>query len=128
MLKKIQNCERDIAIANKYISEYCTRKRSILLMLNRLSPKNCGEQGCQIFLGTTYQNRKQIYQITTKHIKCPQNIPNVHKTYQMPVQYVDKMSMTYVYQHLPLQDPQKITQIWTFGLKICHLTTLVVDC
>jgi hypothetical protein len=64
-------------------------------MLNRLSPKNCGEQGCQIFLGTTYQNRKQIYQITTKHIKCPQNIPNVHKTYQMPVQYVDKMSMTY---------------------------------
>jgi IS5 family transposase len=30
-----------------------------------------------------------------------------------------------MYQHLPLQDRPKFTQIWTFGLKICHLATLV---
>jgi hypothetical protein len=29
-------------------------------------------QGCQIFLGTIYQNRK-------KYTKLPQNKPNVHK-------------------------------------------------
>jgi hypothetical protein len=38
------------------------------------------------------------------------NRPNVHK----------------LYQHLPLQDPPKSTQIAIFGLKICHLATLVV--
>jgi hypothetical protein len=30
-----------------------------------------------------------------------------------------------MYQHLPLQDPQKFTQIGIFGLKICHLATMV---
>jgi hypothetical protein len=45
-------------------------------------------QGCQIFLFTTYQNRKnipqntpndqQIYQITNKYTKLPTNIPNGH--------------------------------------------------
>jgi hypothetical protein len=30
-----------------------------------------------------------------------------------------------MYQHLPLQDPQNITQIWIFGLKIYHLATPV---
>jgi hypothetical protein len=28
-------------------------------------------------------------------------------------------------QHLPLQDPRKITQIWIFGMKIYHLATLI---
>jgi hypothetical protein len=37
-------------------------------------------QGCQIFLGTTYQNG-------VKMIKLPQTIPNCHKTYQMVVKY-----------------------------------------
>jgi hypothetical protein len=38
-------------------------------------------QGCQIFLGTTYQNGKnipkdhKIYQMATKYTKWPQNIP-----------------------------------------------------
>jgi hypothetical protein len=36
------------------------------------------------------------------------NIPNVH----------------ILYQHLPLQDPTKITRIWIFGLKIYRLATL----
>jgi hypothetical protein len=31
-----------------------------------------------------------------------------------------------IYQHLPLQDPPKFTQIWIFGLKIYHLATLYV--
>jgi hypothetical protein len=30
-----------------------------------------------------------------------------------------------IYQHRPLQDPPKFTQIWIFGLKICHLATLI---
>jgi hypothetical protein len=29
-----------------------------------------------------------------------------------------------IYQHLSLQDPPKITQIWIFGLKTNHLATL----
>jgi hypothetical protein len=31
----------------------------------------------------------------------------------------------YVYQHLPLQDPPKFTQIGILGLKIYHLASLV---
>jgi hypothetical protein len=42
--------------------------------------------------------------------ELPQNIPNDHMTYQ----------------HLPLQDPPKFTQIGTFGFKIYHLATLHV--
>jgi hypothetical protein len=46
-------------------------------------------QGCQIFLGATYQNGKnipnnhKIYHITIKYTKCQWNIPNNHKIYQM---------------------------------------------
>jgi hypothetical protein len=29
-------------------------------------------------------------------------------------------------QHLPLQDPPRLNQIWIFGLKIFHLATLFV--
>jgi hypothetical protein len=32
-----------------------------------------------------------------------------------------------IYQHLPLKDPTKFTQIGKFGLKICHLATLFLD-
>jgi hypothetical protein len=32
-----------------------------------------------------------------------------------------------IWQHLPFQDPPKFTQIGIFGLKICHLATLVVS-
>jgi hypothetical protein len=40
-----------------------------------------GDQGCQIFLSTTYQNGGE-------YIKLPQNIPNVHKVYQMAVKLI----------------------------------------
>jgi hypothetical protein len=37
-------------------------------------------EGCQIFLGATYQRVViYMYQCTTKYIKCPQNILNVPK-------------------------------------------------
>jgi hypothetical protein len=38
-------------------------------------------QGCQIFLGTTYQNGEKIYQITIKYIIWPEDIPNSHNIY-----------------------------------------------
>jgi hypothetical protein len=41
-----------------------------------------GVQGCQIFLGTTYQNGG-------KYTKLPQNIPTVHKC------KIDQMSIKY---------------------------------
>jgi hypothetical protein len=37
---------------------------------------------------------------------------------------MDQVSIKYMYQHLPLQDPPKFTQIWIFGLKTNHLATL----
>jgi hypothetical protein len=47
--------------------------------------------------------------MSIKYNKRPSNGPSVHK----------------IYQHLPLQDPPKFTQIWIFGLKTNHLATLV---
>jgi DNA topoisomerase IB len=38
---------------------------------------------------------------------------------------MDQVSIKYTYQHLPLQDPPKFTQIWIFGLKTNHLAALV---
>jgi hypothetical protein len=74
------------------------------------------EQGCQIFLGTTYQNGK-IYRITIKYTKWPQTISNGRK---------NRQNGHKKYQHLPLQVPPKFTQTRIFGLKICHLATLVL--
>jgi hypothetical protein len=73
------------------------------------------DQGCQIILGTKYQNGKNIpnyhklYQMSMKYNKRPQNGPSVHE----------------IYQHLILQDPPKFPQIWIFGLKTNHLATLL---
>jgi hypothetical protein len=71
-------------------------------------------KSCQIFLGTKwekiYQNVHKIYlnvhkiyemaikhtNMSTKYIKCAQNIPNGDK----------------IYQKLPLQGTPKFTQIW----------------
>jgi hypothetical protein len=46
--------------------------------------------------------REKIFQKNRKYTKRPNNIQNEHE----------------IYQHLPLQDPPKFTQIWTFGLKM----------
>jgi hypothetical protein len=54
-------------------------------------------------------------------VQHTKNIPNGHKLYQIAV-YRSNGHMTY--QHLPLQEPPKFTQIWIFGLKNCHLATL----
>jgi hypothetical protein len=51
-------------------------------------------QGCQIFLGTTYQTGE-------KYTKLPQTETNFHK----------------LYQHLALQHSPKFTQIWIWVLK-----------
>jgi hypothetical protein len=56
-----------------------------------------------------------------KITKCTKKLPNVQKNYQM----YKKLPNGYkIYQHLPLQDPPKVTQIVNVGLKICHLATL----
>jgi hypothetical protein len=47
--------------------------------------------------------------MATKFTKWPLNRPNDHVKYQ----------------HLPLQDPPKFTQIGIFGFKICRLATLL---
>jgi hypothetical protein len=64
------------------------------------------EQGCQIFLGTKYQNGEKLPQNITKGYKCSQNRPDVQ----------------YIHQHLTLQNVIKIP---IFGLKINHLATLL---
>jgi hypothetical protein len=46
--------------------------------------------------------------MTMKHTNWLSNRPNAHK----------------IYQHLPLQHPPKIIQIWIFVLKIYHMATL----
>jgi hypothetical protein len=44
-----------------------------------------GGQGCQIFLGTWYQTRKNV---TNQHKISPWNFPNGHKRYQLFPIYV----------------------------------------
>jgi hypothetical protein len=76
---------------------------------------NVGDQGCQIFRGSIYQNGENIpndhktYQNVIKCNKWPENGPNSHN----------------IYQQRPLQDPVKFTQIGIFGLKTYHLATLL---
>jgi hypothetical protein len=52
--------------------------------------------------------------MATKYVKWPQNMPNGLKN--LPNGHK-------IYQHLPLQDTPKFTQI--FGLKINHLANLI---
>jgi hypothetical protein len=69
-------------------------------------------QGCQICLGTIYQNGKNIP-------KWPQIIPKGHAGI---IQYAkwqyNRPNGHKIYQHLSLQDTQNFTQIVIFGLKI----------
>jgi hypothetical protein len=58
--------------------------------------------------GKMYQNGGKIYQMPVKYAKWTENRPNGLK----------------IFQHLPLQDPPKLTQIGIFGLKRNHLATL----
>jgi hypothetical protein len=47
------------------------------------------DQGCQTFLGTTYQNGEKRNQITINYTKGPQNKPNGRKIDQMTIQYIN---------------------------------------
>jgi hypothetical protein len=56
----------------------------LLLICMHSDGFSLGKQGCQIFIGATYQNGKNIpndyklYQITLKYTKWPLNITNGH--------------------------------------------------
>jgi hypothetical protein len=84
---------------------FCFRPRKMKLLFSASL-----DQGCQIFL-------REIYQMTIKNIKLPQNIPNGRK--------VHKPNGHKIYQHLLLQGHPKFTQIGIFGMKIYHLATPV---
>jgi hypothetical protein len=66
-----------------------------------------GFQGCQISLGSWYQNRK-------KRTKWSLNIPNVRKIFQMAIKYIS------IFQSKALQNLPKL-------LKRNHLATLVAS-
>jgi hypothetical protein len=71
-------------------------------------------KGCQIFLGTTYQNGKNIRNDYQNGPKWPYYIKFGHK--------IDKMDLK-----IPascIATPSKIFQIGIFGSKIYHLATL----
>jgi hypothetical protein len=64
-----------------------------------------------------------VYQMATKYTKWPQNIPNGHKIYQMATKYTKwPYNITTYFIARP---SKKFTQIGIFGLKICHLATLI---
>jgi hypothetical protein len=46
-------------------------------------------QGCQIFLGTTYQNGKKYTKMTTKYTKWQENIPNASKMDHMALKFTN---------------------------------------
>jgi hypothetical protein len=65
-----------------------------------------------------------------QHTKMWNNIPNNHKYTRWPqtipnCRKVVVIAVHIIYQHPPLQDSPKFTQIGIFGLKICHLSTLI---
>jgi hypothetical protein len=73
----------------------------------------CVEKCCAGMPDLSWLNitkRGKTYQITIQYAKWPQNIPNGHK----------------IYKHFTLQDPPKLIQIGIFGLKKCHLATLIM--
>jgi hypothetical protein len=57
-----------------------------------LGLKASAEQGCQIFLRTTYQNipkRGKLNQTTTTYTKWSQTVPNGRKIDQMAIKYTN---------------------------------------
>jgi hypothetical protein len=69
------------------------------------------EQGCQIFLGTTYQKGGNIPNY--HYIYWQQNIPIDRKIDQMAIKYP---------MYLQLQDPLKFTHSWEIWCKdICTI-------
>jgi hypothetical protein len=94
------------------------------------------DQGCQIFLGTRYQNGEKytkwpqnipndlkIYQMTTKYTKWPQNIPDSHKIF--PMGPYNTPNGHEICQNVSLQDPPNFPKLGFIGLKTNHLATLL---
>jgi hypothetical protein len=93
-------------------------------------PRDSADQGCQIYLSTTYQNGKNISN-DYKTFKCPQNIPNI---YQMATKYtkwpqnipnggkIDQTNIkcTNIFHRKNLQS---LPKLGFSGLKIDHLAT-----
>jgi hypothetical protein len=56
-----------------------------------------------------------------QNTKTGEYIPYYYELYQMSIKYNNRPqsgpSVRKIHQHLPLQDPQKFSQIWIFGLK-----------
>jgi hypothetical protein len=72
------------------------------------------QQGCQIFLGTIYQNGTKY----TKFTKG-KNVPKGHIYTKWPKNILNGTKI-----YLSFQGPPKNTQIGIFGMKIYHLATL----
>jgi hypothetical protein len=91
-------------------------ERALAKLFHFFTASQTGVSGLPDFSWYNIPKRGKIYQSTTKYTKWTQNmytkwtehLPNGHK----------------IYQHLPLQDPPKFTQIGILGLKIYHLATL----
>jgi hypothetical protein len=83
------------------------------------------DQGCQIFLGTPYQNGENRYQITINYTKWPQNIPNGCKIDPMAIKYTN-IFYCKTLQNLPklgfLFSKYTIWQPWSrpMGMKIAR--------
>jgi hypothetical protein len=58
-----------------------------------------------------------------QNTKTGENIPNYHELYQMSIKY-NKRPQNGPRVH-KMQYPPKFTQIWIFGLKTNHLATLI---
>jgi hypothetical protein len=72
-------------------------------------------QGCQIFLGTTYQKRELI------NAKWQPNIPNGRKIYQISIKIPNGHK---IHRSFPIKVLSKCNKIWIFGMQIYHLATL----
>jgi hypothetical protein len=71
------------------------------------------EQGCQIFLGTWYQNRK-------KCTKWTQNVPNGHKISQMSVNIPNGHKYINIFQSRALQNLPKLG-FWVWKKHLANL-------
>jgi hypothetical protein len=59
---------------------------------------------------------EKMYQMNTKYTEWSQNIPNIHKVFQMAIQYINNFQSEAL---------KFFSQIRIFGLKTNHLATLL---
>jgi hypothetical protein len=76
----------------------------------KLASTSCPPQGCQIFLGKTYQNVEKLP-------NCNKTILSGCKIFQMATKYTNIFYF---------KGPPTYAKIWFFGLEMYHLATLVL--